>query len=178
VRSFLEVFPYATLWTTEFHEMLLIGSAERIELDATRIAKRIGRPGVSAALKEVGVASPAALLATYVTDRTGLERYAQDALPTTDDRPRIEYAAWLRQGEIYRVLPRVLAMRTDPMIVQGDELLLAAIATERRRLMDFYQAGLDGYAGERERAIQNMGKVLNEDGLNPYYRWFEPGASR
>ena len=33
VRSFLDVFPYASLWTTEFHEMLLIGSAEPIELD-------------------------------------------------------------------------------------------------------------------------------------------------
>jgi spermidine synthase len=27
VRSFLDVFPHATLWTTELHEMLLIGSA-------------------------------------------------------------------------------------------------------------------------------------------------------
>ena len=26
VRSFLDVFPYATLWTTELHEMLLVGS--------------------------------------------------------------------------------------------------------------------------------------------------------
>ena len=25
VRSFLDVFPYATLWTSEFHEMLLVG---------------------------------------------------------------------------------------------------------------------------------------------------------
>jgi spermidine synthase len=28
VRSFLDVFPYATLWTSEFHEMLLVGSLE------------------------------------------------------------------------------------------------------------------------------------------------------
>ncbi|HEY6412151.1 MAG TPA: fused MFS/spermidine synthase [Edaphobacter sp.] len=30
VRSFLDAFPYATLWTTELHEMLLVGSASPI----------------------------------------------------------------------------------------------------------------------------------------------------
>jgi spermidine synthase len=177
VRSFVDVFPYATLWTTELHEMLLIGSAEPIQLDATQIAERFGRPGVSAALKEVGVASRAALLATYVTDRAGLERYAQDAPPTTDDHPRIEYAAWLRTGEFSRVLPRVLALRTDPTIAEASEPLMTEIATERRRLMDFYQAGLYAYAGERARWAENMDKVLNEDGSNPYYRWFLAGTS-
>jgi len=43
----------------------------------TRIAERFGRPAVLAACREVGVASPTALLATYVTDRAGLESYAQ-----------------------------------------------------------------------------------------------------
>src|ERR1700740_35203 len=31
VQSFLDVFPYATLWSTELHEMLLIGSFAPIE---------------------------------------------------------------------------------------------------------------------------------------------------
>jgi spermidine synthase len=56
VRSFLDVFPHASLWTTEFHEMLLIGSFEPIELDAPRIAARFGQPEVAAALREVGIA--------------------------------------------------------------------------------------------------------------------------
>ena len=40
VRSFLDVFPHASLWTTEFHEMLLIGSFQPIELDVPRITER------------------------------------------------------------------------------------------------------------------------------------------
>jgi spermidine synthase len=177
VRSFLDVFPHTTLWTTEFHETLLIGSVEPIELDVTRIAARFAQPGVTLALKEVGIASPAALLATYITDRAGLERYVQDAPATTDDHPRIEYAAWLRDGEISRVLPRVLALRTDPVIDNADESLKVAIATERRRLMDFYQAGLSAYAGEREQWAEKMGQVLSEDKANPYYSWFVSGTS-
>ena len=96
VRSFLDVFPYATLWTSEFHEMLLVGSLQPIELDAARISARFGQPGVRNALQDVGVASPAALLATWVTDREGLVRFAADAPAVTDDQPRIEYAPWVR----------------------------------------------------------------------------------
>jgi spermidine synthase len=177
VRSFLDVFPHATLWTTELHETLLIGSVEPIELDANLIAKRFERPGVSAALREVGVASPAALLATYITDRAGLERYAGGASPTTDDRPRIEYAAALRRGEFSRVLPGVLALRTAPTITNAGEPLIVAIATEQRRLMDFYQAGLAAYAGKEELWAQHIGQVSTEDRSNPYYAWFLAGSS-
>ncbi|HBO77224.1 MAG TPA: spermidine synthase, partial [Cupriavidus sp.] len=79
VRSFLDVFPHATLWTTELHEMLLVGSLQPVTLDVARIQSRFADAGVSAALQSVGVASPAALLATYVTDRTGLDWFASDA---------------------------------------------------------------------------------------------------
>ena len=50
-----------------------------IELDAARISTRFEQPGVRSALQDVGVASSAALLATWVTDRAGLQRFAADA---------------------------------------------------------------------------------------------------
>lgn len=176
IRSFLDVFPHATLWTTELHEALLIGSAEPIQLDASRISERFGRPGMSATLREVGIGSPAALLGTYVTDRAGLERYVQNAPPTTDDRPRIEYAAWLRPGEFSRVLPRLLALQTDPTITGAAEPLLAAIAVEREHLRDFYQA-FHAYPGDPERWAENMMNALDEDRANPYYAWFVAGMT-
>jgi spermidine synthase len=113
-----------------------------------RSALRFGPPEVAAALREVGVAAPAALLATWVTGRAGLERYAGDAVPVTDDRPRIEYAGWLRRGEFQRVLPRVLALRTDPPFLGADARVCAAVAEEGERLLGFYGAGLRAYAGE------------------------------
>jgi len=142
VRSFLDVFPHVSLWTTEFHEMLLIGSFEPIELDAPRIAARFDQREVAAALREVGIASAAALLGTWVTDRAGLERYVDGAPPVTDDRPRIEYATWVRQKEFRHVLPRLLALRTMPLLRGADDTLLAAVADEYNRLLRFYDAGL------------------------------------
>src|SRR5262249_13829047 len=104
VKSFLDAFPPAALWATEVHEMPLVGSPDPSELDAQRISARFRQPDGAGALREVGISPPAALLATWVTGRAGLERYAGDALPVTDDRPRIEYAAWLRRAEFQRVL--------------------------------------------------------------------------
>ncbi len=75
------------------------------------------------------------------------------------------------------MLPRVMALRTDPTIVDAGQPLMTEIATERRRLMDFYQAGLNAYAGERKLWAENMGRVLSEDRSNPYYSWFLTGAS-
>ena len=156
--------------------MLLVGSSEPIELDAMRVRARFNQPEVAAALRDVGVATPAALLATWVTGRAGLERYAGDALPVTDDRPRIEYAAWLRRGEFQRVLPRVLELRTDPPLLGADARFRAAVAEEGERLLGFYGAGLRAYAGEREQWASTLEHVLQGDGENRYYRWFVGGG--
>jgi spermidine synthase len=178
VRSFLDVFPHASLWTTDFHEMLLVGSLEPLPLDAGRIAQRIAQPEVAESLREVGVPSAAALLATWVTDRAGLERYAGAALPVTDDRPRIEYGAWIRRGEFLRVLPKLLTLKTEPPLADANPALLAAIARERDLLMTFYEAGQFAQNGDRVRWSRNIARLAREDGDNPYYRWFTGGPRR
>jgi spermidine synthase len=172
VRSFLDVFPQATLWTTELHEMLLVGSLAPIELDAGRIAARFNQPEVGSALREVGIASPAALMATWVTDRAGLEHYAGDAPPVTDDRPRIEYGSWVMPGEFARSLPQIMELRTDPPLVGSDAEFGAAVEHERTLLLSFYEAGIYAYQGDQGHWQETMAWVLRRDPDNPYYRWF------
>ena len=171
VRSFLDVFPYATLWTTEMHEMLLIGSHSPIELDVNQIVNRFTQSSVSTALRSVGISSPAALLATWLTGRGGLDRYAANAMPVTDDRPRIEYSAWVRPNEITRVLPELLALRTDPVLINSDSTFEADLSRERENLMMFYAAGLAAYAGDHETWATDIRELVQRDGGNPYYRW-------
>jgi len=172
VRSFLEVFPYATLWTTELHEMLLVGSLEAVNLDVPRIIERFTQPELASVLREVGVVSPEALLATWVTDRAGLEAYAGDVLPVTDDQPRIEYADWVRYDELQRVLPALMALRTDPPLRGAEESFVTSMTVERQRLLLFYQASLNAMAGHQELWVEDMSRVLAADGGNAYYRWF------
>ena len=175
VRSFLDVFPHVSLWTTELHEMLLVGSRDSFELNVPRIVERFDSPGVSSALREVGIASPQALLGTWLTDRAGLEAYAGEALPVTDDRPRIEYADWVRSDEIQRVLPRLIQLRTDPPLQEADEAFVQAVAAEGHRLLLFYQAALNAQSGYPELWARDMQRVLEGDGGNAYYRWFGEG---
>jgi len=178
VRAFIDVFPHASLWTTDFHEMLLVGAMTPMELDASRIASRMAEPQVAATLAEVGVGSPAALLATWVTDRKGLVAWVADALPVTDDHPRIEYGTWLRPGVFQQTLPSLLALRTPPPVVNADDALAAAIPAEAERLRLFYAAGLHAQAGEREAWRRDIVQLMRLDGDNPYYSWFTGGARR
>lgn len=171
VRSFLDVFPYATLWTTELHEMLLIGSLTPIELDAERIQQRFGQPDVAAALAEVGVMSAADLVATWVSDRAGLEHYAGDAPAVTDDRPRIEYGPWVLPGDFPLTLTQVFGMRGEPPLTNADAAFQDRVATARDALLSFYQAGLSAYQGDREGWGRIMRYVFEVEPDNPYYRW-------
>ncbi len=172
VRSFLDSFPHATLWTTELHEMLLIGSIEPQELDASRIAARIADPTLATALRDVGISGPADLLATWMTDRAGLEHYAGSALPVTDDQPRIEYASWVRPDELQRTLPALVALRSKAPIAGGDAAFDKSVAEAHNRLMLFYQASLNAYAGYRDEWARDMELLMRVEPDNPYYRWF------
>jgi spermidine synthase len=171
VKSFIDVFPYATLWSTELHEMLLVGSFRPIVLDVNRITSRFEQPAVKAALGEIGINSPAALLSTWVTDRTGLEKYAADAPPVTDDRPTIEYSTWVRPAEVARVLPELLALHTAPPLLNANNPFQISVELEAQRLANFYEAGLAAYNGDRELWARSIERVLTEDGANPYYSW-------
>jgi len=175
VRSFLDVFPHASAWSTELHEVLLVGSLQPLALDGARIAARFAAPDVTAALAEVGVESPEALLATWIADRTGLEQYVGDARPVTDDRPLIEHAAWVRRGEIGRVLPRLLDVATDVPLSPADPLR-SRVDAERRELFDFYRASLRVMERPRSEAGAALRDVLARDPRNPYYRWVVTGG--
>ncbi|WP_201316321.1 fused MFS/spermidine synthase [Dyella sp. EPa41] len=171
VRAFLDAFPHATLWTTELHEMLLVGSNDPIELDAAQIERRFMQPGVAASLREVGIGSPAALLATWVADRASLERYAGDTPAVTDDHPSIEYATWVRRNEIVRVLPELIALQTQPPLRGASADLQAEMRMQHDVLFTFYASGLAAYRGDRERWGGALQQVMRVDGGNPYYRW-------
>jgi spermidine synthase len=172
VRSFLDVFPHASLWTTELHETLLLGSMEPMDLDVDTIARRLALPPVRKALADVGIDSLAALLATYVTDTAGLERYADGVAPVTDDRPRIEHAGFIRPGEFGRVLRNLLLLRTNEPIGGAGPALWREVLHERALLTTFYQAGVDFHEGLRAQTEPLLRRVLEEAPDNPYYRWF------
>jgi predicted membrane-bound spermidine synthase len=172
VRSFIDVFPHVSLWSTELHETMLVGSLQPIELNVLRIGKRFNQPQTSAALRAVGINSPAALIATWITDRGGLERFAAGAPAVTDDRPRIEYATWVRPDEFVRAFAHIQQIRSDPPLVGADEQFGSALALERKDLDTFYRAGLSVYARDRRSYAREMTALAESAKRNSYYAWF------
>jgi len=178
VASFLAVFPHATLWSTEVHEMLLVGSMQPMPLDARRIAARMAQPALRDALAEVGVNGAAGLLATWVTGRAGLERFAAGTAAVTDDRPAIEYATWVRPRELTRSLPALLALREPPPLLGAAPALDTAMQRERAVLDLLYRAALSAYRGDREAWARDAVALGRGAGDNPYVNWFLAGQSR
>ena len=171
VNSMLEVFPHLTLWTTEVHEMLLIGSMVPIHLNFAQIAERMSATTVADALREVGINSPADLLATYITDRSGLERYAGQAPPVTDDRPRIEYSSWIRAGEFERVLPGFLKLAT-PLPLVASDAEIASVERSYLRLLDFYELVYRAYGNDQKTWAPQVRAFRQNGEDNAYYDWF------
>jgi spermidine synthase len=172
VRSFIDVFPYVTMWTTELHETLLVGSKQPIELFVDRIEARFQQPEVADVLRGAGVLSATELLATYVTDRNDLEKYAGDVPPVTDNCPRIEYAGWVREGEFPRVLMRIAKLRSDPLLIGANSTLKDDVALARHKLWTLYRAGYYVYTGEADRWESMIKRLAPEMRDNPYFRWF------
>jgi spermidine synthase len=172
MQSILDVFPYVTVWTTDIYEMMVLGSMQPMEMDAERIKTRFAFPGVKRALAEVGISNPSELLATYVMGRDGLENFAGRAEPVTDNRPRIEYAPWVRPQEIRRILPRLLELSGTIPLQNATSRFRDAIQAEQQELFDFYRATLAVAAGDRELWEKLISRVITRDPDNPYYRWF------
>jgi spermidine synthase len=171
IKSMLEVFPHLTLWTTEVHEMMLIGSEEPLKLDYSTVSQRMRVSTVANALGEVGINSAADLLATYITDRAGLERYTELALPVTDDRPRIEYANWIRAGEFARVLPKLLGLVSPlPLVASNEEQ--AAVQASFLRLLGFYDIVYRAYGRDRKTWGEQINTFRKNGEANAYYDWY------
>lgn len=114
VRTFLSVFPDATLW---FEGTLLVGSTRPLRLDPADLARKLQDPAVRAGLATIGVHDFPTLLAHYWAGPDELWRYVGPGPVLSDDRPVVEYFLSLPQGEPNA---RLASLRGDPSEVVQD----------------------------------------------------------
>lgn len=174
VRSFLDVFPHVTLWTTELHETLLIGSNEVINLDLGIVEERFNSGTVKENLREVGIMSGEDLLSTYISGKEELVAYVGNIKAVTDNFPSIEYANWTRKGEFPRVLVEVSKLASEIPVVTNDPAALERIEIKRQKLWTLYRAGYFMYLRDEENWQAMLKRIVPEIKANPYYRSFVP----
>ena len=89
MRTFLAVFPHATLWAKG---ALIVGTKKPLEIERAAFERRMREPATRAALEQFGIKDFPSLLALY---RAGAEEMraflGTDDVILTDDRPLTEY---------------------------------------------------------------------------------------
>jgi len=97
VRSFLQVFPHASLWLSGD---LLVGSKTPQVLSRAELDRRLADPSARSALAAVGLNHAQDVLAQYRGDTEALRAYVGDGPLLTDNRPLLEYFLSLPPGEL------------------------------------------------------------------------------
>jgi Flp pilus assembly protein TadD len=99
LKSFVEVFPNATLWFSNEGDIVMVGSLSPMKIDR-RIAERMARPGVREDLARVGIDDPADILSALLMDGPALRKYADvSGVVHTDDNMLIEFHAARRTAQ-------------------------------------------------------------------------------
>lgn len=96
VRTFLEVFPDATLWADG---RLLVGTKGPLRLDPDGLRRTLADRRFAAARADAGITTLESLLALYTAGPDELRAFVGDGPILTDDRPRIEYYRSLPENE-------------------------------------------------------------------------------
>ena len=113
MRTFLDVFPDATLWSDG---QLLVGTRGPLRLDTAALERKLADPAARQALATIGVTSLDALLGLYWAGPEELRAYVGPGPILTDDQPMIEYFMALPRNEPAGDIGRV---RGDPRRLLG-----------------------------------------------------------
>ncbi len=112
-RTFLRVFPDATVWVDG---SLLVGSLGPLEISPEVLTRKLADPRVKAAASTVGIPDAASVLRLYTAGPDEIRRFVGDGTELTDDQPLLEYHRSLPpntapldlsglRGDVSRILP-------------------------------------------------------------------------
>jgi hypothetical protein len=95
MRTFLEVFPDATLWNGG---TLMVGTKRPLRLDRAAFERRVASAQTRRALASVQLHTFDALLGAFSAHADAMRTFVGDGPVLTDDHPRIEYHRSLPRG--------------------------------------------------------------------------------
>ncbi len=93
-KTFTQAFPHATLWFCNFERGLicgLIGSNHKQMIDPFYLAGNMRAGNMRNKLKTAAIGGPKELLSLYITDKGGIEAFAEEGAINTDNLPVIEF---------------------------------------------------------------------------------------
>jgi hypothetical protein len=88
MRTFLDVFPHATLW---FGGTLMVGALNPLTLDRSIVEAKRAHRQTAAALDDIGLRDFRTLASWYTAGPDEMRAFVNGGTVLTDDRPLIEY---------------------------------------------------------------------------------------
>jgi hypothetical protein len=96
MRTFLRVFPHATLWADG---SLMVGSLGPLRISRAAFERRIGNPDILFGLSRVRLDAFEALIGRYTAGSDEMRRFVGEGAILTDDRPLLEFHRSLAGGD-------------------------------------------------------------------------------
>lgn len=93
IRTFSEVFPDVSLWTSYYPDLMLIGKNEPLQLDMKNFEKAFKIPAVQGDLGSHGIKNPAGFMANALLFDTSLRLLSKTARINSDNHPYLEFSA-------------------------------------------------------------------------------------
>ena len=175
-RTFMRVFPHATLWLSPLkYHGLLVGTRQPLRIDMQALRGKLARPQVARELARVGVVQPLDFLSGFVMGEEALRQYVAGTRLNTDNHPYLEFTpAWsyfiaqryaLQNLTAFRaarqsVLPLLvnLGATPDAAAAVGDSVTRRFEATQHSFLGDILNS-----LGRNDRAWQEWNAALAID---------------
>jgi hypothetical protein len=95
MRTFLQVFPFATLWADG---TFIVGSTVPLEIRRDAIERKLAEAHMRDALASIGITDVESVLRLYTAGPVEMRTFVGDGLVLTDDRPLMEYHRSLPSG--------------------------------------------------------------------------------
>lgn len=96
MRTFLEVFPHATLW---YDANFMVGTLKPLAIDPSALARMRQHPETREALDAVGLTEFEILRSWFTAGPDEMRAFVGEGPVLTDDRPLVEYHHWLPRPE-------------------------------------------------------------------------------
>lgn len=149
VHTFASVFPEYCAWFVNA-DLFLIGSDTPLHIDYARLREKLAVPELHAALTAVGYVDNAALTASFLLNKAGVDAFGAGARIMTDDRPWAEFEAprLVNAREVPNSLSILAPLESSPLpYVQGATEDERAVLALRHRSRAHDLVGLQEYYG-------------------------------
>jgi spermidine synthase len=143
IATFFDVFPHGTIWSNdhygEGYDLVLLGQAEPLKIDADELQERLNRPDHAAVLKsleDVGFRTVVGMLGTYGGQASDLRPWLEKAEINRDRNLRLQYLAGLelntdQSNYIYSDMLRFRRFPEELLVGSGFHSRAVRLAIER-----------------------------------------------